>query len=173
MASPKASPKLLPKIDTSLEAWIYNIRYMLHFPVTILTVIGLLVAGAFAEIAPRKSLEFLDNVIGKTVFFLAPLFISVMIDWPTGLLAAVVSLIIIARLQRSEEEEGFSNDHESTKFVSSSHRWFVEKVLGETPIAISSDRISTSAVKDDDNRSNSASSMGMSSTSDSSSSSNK
>jgi hypothetical protein len=174
MASPKAPTKVSPlnisDVDYSLESWIYNTRYMLQFPSTILTVVGLLVIGTFAEIAPRKSLDILDNTLGKTLFFVTPLIIAVMLDWSTGLLAAVVALIVLARLQRSDVEEGFSSEEvESTKYIPNSHRWFVEKILGETPVAILSDRISTSAVKDDDNRTNSASSMHTGHTSDSSS----
>jgi hypothetical protein len=161
-------------MDTSLEAWIYNIRTVLHFPGTVLTVAGLLVAGAFAETAPRKSLEFLDSILGQALLFLLPLFLALMLDWPTGLLAGSICLIIFARLQKaepdSEVQEGFassldaSNDTGSdtvhnTKIVSSNKRWFVEKVLGETPIAISSDRITVKRYEDNDNRTSSSSSM--------------
>jgi hypothetical protein len=186
-SSPKASAPAAtsaakaPPMDTSLEAWIYNIRTVLHFPGTVLTVAGLLVAGAFAETAPRKSLEFLDSILGQALLFLLPLFLALMLDWPTGLLAGSICLIIFARLQKadpdSEVQEGFassldaSNDTgsdtvQNTKIVSSNKRWFVEKVLGETPIAISSDRITVKRYDDNDNRTSSSSSMSSNNSSD-------
>lgn len=71
----------------------------------------------------------------------------------------------------SEDEEGFlsgSDDTvQTTKLVSNPHRWFVEKVLGETPVAISSDRIQTKRTEDNDNRTSSSSSMSSTYTSDS------
>ena len=186
-ASPKvggaygsASPKpkavkvpTMPEMDTSLEAWIYNIRNVLHFPGTVLTVITLLVSGAFIESASRKSLEILDNVFGKILGFAVPIGLAYALDWQTGLLAAAVSLILFARLQRSDTEEGFlsgtgsvSDSVQSTKIVSNTHRWFVEKVLGEMPLAISSDRIQTKRYDDNDTRTSSSSSMSSSHTSD-------
>ena len=157
--SPLASPVPQPQeeIDMSLLAWLTNTHTVLKWPGTILTVAGLLVAGAFAGIAPRKSLEFLDNTIGSAVFFIIPLVCSVVLDWPTGLLAAVVSLILFARLQKEDSSEGFSDtvddkNEQNTKLISNPHRWFIERMLGERPVAISSDRIITSAVQGNDSR---------------------
>ena len=165
------SPKV-KEIDTSLNAWIYNTRAVLNFPMTILTVAGLLVAGSFAETASRKSLEFIDNVFGRSLFFIVPMIITLFLDWPTGLLAAAVSLILFARIQKPDVSEGFlstsiTNDTvQTTKMVSDTHRWFVEKVLGEMPVAISSDRIQTKRADDNDTRTSSSSSMSSSTTSD-------
>jgi hypothetical protein len=96
------------------------------------------------------------------VFFIIPLLFAMLIDWPTGLLAAVVSLIVFARLQKQDSSEGFSDsvdskDEQSTKIISNPHRWFIERTLGERPVAISSDRIITSAGQDPDIRTSSSS----------------
>jgi len=171
---PKAQAE--PLIDTSLEAWIYNIRSVLHFPSTIFLIIGLLVLGTFIENVPRKVIQLLDNFLGMTVLFIFPLGVSLFIGWPAGLLAACISLIVFARIKKmdtteTEDEEGFlsgSDDTvQTTKLVSNPHRWFVEQVLGETPLAISSDRIQTKRTEDNDTRTSSSSSMSSSYTSDS------
>lgn len=156
------------QLNASLETWIFNTRQVLTFPVTVLTVAGLIVLGAFVESAPRKSLEFLDNSVGLALFFIVPLIFSVLLDWPIGLLAAVVSLIVFTRLQKYEVSEGFVNDT-FTELVPNSKRWFVEKVIGETPIAISSDRIHGAVTKDEDSRTSSSSSMPILGSSDGSS----
>ena len=146
----------VPVMDTSIQAWISNTQSILKFPVTILSVSGLLVAGTFAEVAPRKSLEFLDNMVGKIVFFIVPLLFAESLGWATGLLAAVVSLIIFTRLQKvdPEVEEGFvdssgTQQNSDTSLIPNGKRWFVERVLGETPVAISSNRVRSYTVDDE------------------------
>jgi hypothetical protein len=151
------SENTVPEIDMSFFSWVTNTHTVLHWPLMILSVAGLLVAGAFAEIAPRKSLEILDTNAGMILFFIVPLLFAIIIDWPTGLLAAVVSLIVFARLQKQDSSEGFTDSN--TKIISNPHRWFIERILGERPVAISSDRILTSAVQDPDIRTSSSSSM--------------
>jgi hypothetical protein len=162
--SPPVSPTPAPTVaqDTSIEAWIINVRQVLQFPLTILSVAGLLVVGAFAQTAPRKSLEFLNNYIGRAVFFILPIICGLILDWPTGLLAAVVSLIIFARLQKLDTDEGFE-DAVKTELVPNSKRWFIETVLGESPIAISSDKIKRGYTVDEDARTSSSSAMSTSS----------
>ena len=162
-SSPKAKPVKLPDMDRSIGSWVLNISDVMKFPFTVLAMAGLLVTGAFIEIAPRSSLEFLDNTIGYTLFFTVPFIFMSYFDWSIGLLAAVVSLIVFTRLEKGDSDEGFSDksgdDNEvSTKVVSNPHRWFIEKILGEEPVAISSDRIITSAVQNQDNKSSSSSS---------------
>jgi hypothetical protein len=165
MVSPNASPIM----DTSLAGWVYNIRQTLHFPITILSVAGLLVAGAFAETAPRKSLLFLDNYIGRAVFFVLPLICALVLDWPTGLLAAAVSLIVFARLQIRDSDENSEGFEDKVLVVSNPKRWLIETVLGETPIAITSDRIKRVTYEDEDARTSSSSAMTSTGTSDGSS----
>lgn len=178
-SSPKVSntpQNSIEEVDMSLMSWITNSHSVLHGPSTILSVIGLSVAGSFAQIASRESIEFLDNTLGSILFFVLPFFFAVVIDWPTGLLAGVVSLIFFARLQKENLSEGFSNltdSDQSTKIVSNTHRWFIEKVLGERPIAISSDRIATSSSEEENIRTSSSSSMSSTQGHESSSSSNK
>jgi hypothetical protein len=156
----KPSKLEIPVDDISIESWIHNAHFILQFPATILIILSLLVAGTFAEIAPRKSLEFLDNSFGMILFFIIPLILTEFLDWPTGLLGVVVCLIIYTRLQKNETEEGFidSRDDISSsdiEIIPNSRRWFVEKTLGERPIAISSDRVVTRAVEEENTRNSS------------------
>jgi len=179
-ASAPPSPKLNTPIaaaaavpmDTSIQSWIYNIRSMLQFPITILTVAGLLVTGTFAETAPRKSLEFLNNYLGKSLFFILPIILGLMLDWPTGLLAATVCMIFFARLLMPDSEEGFDDkvvEQKETDIIPNHKRWFVESVLGERPIAISSNKIHRLDTEDIDSRTSSSSAMSSTYTSDGSS----
>jgi hypothetical protein len=179
MASPKASNLPNPEeLDMSLISWITNTHSVLKWPGTILSVAALLVAGAFAQIASRNSLEFLDNTFGSCLFFIVPFLFATVLDWPTGLLAAVVSLIIFARLQKKYTSEGFSDSvddssGQNTKLISNPHRWFIERMLGERPLAISSDRIITRAVQGYDDHESTSPSHTQSASIESSSSSHK
>ena len=170
------APVQISQMDTSLNGWVKNAHSTLSFPTLLLTVVGLIVAGTFAEKSPRKDILFLNSVIGTVFLYCIPLIITAVIDWPTGLLAATVSLIFIARLNKQGEEEGFnmispaSDEFNSTKIIGTSQRWFVEKVLGEVPIAISADKIITRSVSDYDNRTSSSSSMSGAGSSDTGSS---
>jgi len=162
VSSPKAKPAKIGEIDRSMWSWLLNISDVMKFPFTVLAMAGLLVTGAFIEIAPRRSLEFLDNTFGSILFFTVPFIFMSYFDWSTGLLAAVVSLIVFTRLEKGDSDEGFSDKSDddkevSTKVISNPHRWFIEKILGEEPVAISSDRIITSAVQNQDNKSSSSS----------------
>lgn len=165
---PKAAVVTPVPMDTSIQAWLYNIHHVLHFPITILAVIGLITIGTFIETAPRSLIEFLNTYIGKSLLFIGPLVIALSLDWATGLLACAVALIIFAKLQLLVSEEGFTNDM-ATELVSTPNRWFVEKVLDETPIAISSDRVRRAYTIDNDSRTSSSSSMSSLDTSDGSS----
>lgn len=146
-----------PEIDMSIQSWLFNTQSVLQFPLTVIIVLSLIVTGTFVQIAPRKSLEFMDNIFGTIAFFTVPLILALSLDWATGLLAAVVSLIVFTRLKRADLDEGFVDSTEdisasNTKIVSNPHRWFVEKILGEHPVAISSDHVVTRAVAGDNNR---------------------
>jgi hypothetical protein len=165
-----------PIQDPSLLTWMDNAHFVLVKPATLLTVIGLMVVGTFVEICPRKDLLFSSNVVGSTFFFVFPLVLTLLLDWSTGLLAAAVVLIIFARINTEDQEEGFDVNQpvtdtvNTTKIISTTNRWFVEKVLGERPVAISADKVITGAVSDSDNRTNSGGAMSSSGPSDSSSS---
>ena len=63
--------------------------------------------------------------------------------------------------------ETFMNDSvQTTKMVSDTHRWFVEKILGEMPVAISSDRITTKRYGENDSHTSSSATMSSSASSD-------
>jgi hypothetical protein len=123
--------------DASLSIWLSDTHRVLHWPLTVLSVFGLLILGSFIEITSRDSIEFLDNTFGKSLVFIFPFAIAVLIDWATGLLAATIALILYARLEIQDSKEGFT-DSENTN---PSKKWFSEKILGDTPQAISGGQV--------------------------------
>ena len=74
-----------------------------------------------------------------------------------GILAALTFSLVVSHALR-DNSEGFAgschtpvlflDNHDSTSFIPKSHKWFGEKILGENPIAIREDRVTTNAVQD-------------------------
>ena len=166
--SPRASPMASPRgkgdkeILYTLQDWMTNTHGTLLFPLKVLTVFGMILLGAFIKTAPRKSLEFLDSYFSLAILFTLPFLSVYLVDWPTGLLAATIVVIIYARLYTQEhEEEGFTGSSETT-IVSDPKRWFVEKALGETPLGTVNKEVSQLKYKHDDQKTNSSNSMSIS-----------
>lgn len=159
--SPKASPRAKPdkEIIYSLQDWMSNTHGTLLFPLKVLTVFGMIVLGAFIKTAPRKSLDFLDSYFSLSILFTLPFLFVYLVDWPTGLLAATIVVIIYARINNQEdEEEGFTGSSETT-IISDPKRWFVEKTLGETPLGTVNKEVQQMKYKNDDQKTNSSNSM--------------
>lgn len=161
--SPKASPKASKanankEVTYTLQDWLSNTHMTLLFPGKVLTVFSIILLGAFIKTAPRKSLEFLDSYFSLSILFATPFLFVYLIDWPTGLLVATIVVIIYARLQNQEEEEGFTGSSETT-LVSDPKRWFVEKTLGETPLGTVNKEVDQLKYKNNDSKTSSSTSM--------------
>jgi hypothetical protein len=126
--------------DANLSTWLSDTHRVLHWPLTVLSVFGLLILGSFIEITSRDSIEFLDNRFGKTLLFILPFVMALLTDWATGLLAVTIVMILYARLEIQDSKEGFS-DSEKT---SPPKKWFSEKILGDTPQVISGGQLYSS-----------------------------
>lgn len=88
---------------------------------------------------------------------LGVVFITVYYGPIHGILSALAfSLVVSHALRMNQKEEGlvnyspaiFISDADTTTVIPKNHRWFGEKVLGETPILIREKEVTTSAVQD-------------------------
>ena len=134
----------------------------------------LVLAIVYSPVIPTEARVFADSFLGR-VFGVAMVYgITETIGWVYGLLTALAFLLILNGAPRygnplmegfreesmqpySEKDEAKAKGTEgftgggsiSAKNVITHHRrWFVEEVLGECPIAIESDRVTTQAVQD-------------------------
>jgi hypothetical protein len=77
--------------------------------------------------------------------------VTVLFGWPMGILAGLMSALLIGaggiHPVTKQVNEGFSSEM-NVRIVPSKHKWFVEKVLGEDPLLIEDDTVTTSAVQD-------------------------
>lgn len=73
-----------------------------------------------------------------------------------GILSALAFSLVVSHALRMNQQEGLLNyspsiyitDADNTTVIPKNHRWFVEKILGETPILIREKGVTTSAVQD-------------------------
>jgi hypothetical protein len=125
----------------------------------------------YSPVIPTEARVFADSFLGR-VFGVGIIYgITETLGWVYGLLTALAFLLILNGAPRygnpmmegfrqekkdaftppyQPSEEGFTAGGAVTakNAITHNRRWFVEEVLGECPIAIESDRVTTQAVQD-------------------------
>lgn len=104
----------------------------------------------FAPEIPTEYRVFADSLLGR-VFGVAIVYgVIEALGWVYGLLTALAFLLILNGAPRyaASETEGFDGGGTVTEKKIIGKRWFVEKVLGENPKKIATDKVTTSAVED-------------------------
>jgi hypothetical protein len=106
----------------------------------------------YSPVIPTDARVFADSFLGR-VFGVAIVYgITETLGWVYGLLTAMAFLLILNGAPRygNPMMEGFTAGGAVTakNAITHNRRWFVEEVLGECPVAIESDRVTTQAVQD-------------------------
>jgi hypothetical protein len=114
----------------------------------------------YSPVIPTDARVFADSFLGR-VFGVAIVYgITETLGWVYGLLTAMAFLLILNGAPRygnpmmegfrEKVKEGFTAGGSVTakNAITHNRRWFVEEVLGECPVAIESDRVTTQAVQD-------------------------
>jgi hypothetical protein len=114
----------------------------------------------YSPVIPTDARVFADSFLGR-VFGVAIVYgITETLGWVYGLLTAMAFLLILNGAPRygnpmmegfrEKVKEGFTAGGAVTakNAITHNRRWFVEEVLGECPVAIESDRVTTQAVQD-------------------------
>jgi hypothetical protein len=110
----------------------------------------ILLTIVYSSEIPSEYKIFADSLLGR-IFGIAIVYGVIQgLGWVYGLLTAMAFLLIINGAPRSENValEGFDGGGTVSEKKVIGRRWFVEKVLGETPRKIATDRVYTSAVED-------------------------
>jgi len=96
---------------------------------------------AYSSEVPHAYKRFIDSPIGR-VFGIAAVYGAIhYVGWVYGLLTAMAFLLLLHG--GIQMREGFDGGVASKR--TSGNRWFVERVLGEIPSKIETDRVNTSA----------------------------
>jgi hypothetical protein len=120
-----------------------------------LLLLALLLAIVFSGKFSTQVLHTADTSIGRVISLGLVFFITQRYGWSMGVLAALLVALVISAgsntrvsqgVSRSGEiREGFNTD---VKLVKDDHKWFVERVLGESPFLIEEENIYTMPVQD-------------------------
>jgi hypothetical protein len=148
----------------------------LDSPAMLIYGVLLVLVIVYSPVIPTEARVFADSFLGR-VFGVGIIYgITETLGWVYGLLTALAFLLILNGAPRygNPMMEGFlSTDKQKETFtppysqkdklkegftaggavtaknaITHNRRWFVEEVLGECPIAIESDRVTTQAVQD-------------------------
>lgn len=112
----------------------------------------LLLLIVYSPIVPLDYRLFMDSLLGR-VFGIAIVYgVIESLGWVYGLLTALVFLTMLRGISKTNPlvvaEEGFDGGGTVSEKRRIGKRWFVEKVLGENPIKIATDKVQTTAVQD-------------------------
>ena len=115
-------------------------------PVSLLYGSVMVLLIAYAHVVPMNLRMFADSLLGRLLAISLIYGVVCKLGWVYGLLTAMAFLLILhGAIRRSSVEEGFDGGTSEKKI--SGRRWFVEKVLGENPSAISTDHVTTQAIQ--------------------------
>lgn len=120
-------------------------------PVMLLTALFMVIVIVFLEKVPIEIRKQADSLLGRFLLLTFTVTVTVMFGWPMGILAGLMSALLIGaggiHPIVKPVQEGFSSEM-NVRIVPGKHKWFVEKVMGENPLLIEDDVVSTSAVQD-------------------------
>ena len=104
----------------------------------------------YSPLIPTEYRIFADSILGK-IFGIAIVYgVVESLGWVYGLLTALAFLLILNGAPRTDTSglEAFDGGGTVTEKKIVGKRWFVEKVLGEHPKKIATDKVTTSAIED-------------------------
>lgn len=128
-------------------------------PIYWYSLVGIAVAITFVKEIPISVRGQAGTPLGRLFLFLLTIAIGQYYCWTSGLLMAILSLLLLSMSPR-RSREGFQGGGPSLKLVTNSDRWFVEKVLKENPIAFEEEDVRTQAIQDSSNSSRSTAGQG-------------
>jgi hypothetical protein len=128
----------------SLQVLLMN----LDSPAKLLYGFLLILIIVYSPIIPFEYRIFADSLLGR-IFGVAIVYgVIESLGWVYGILTALAFLLILNGAPRDGVSfEGFDGGGTVTEKKIVGKRWFVEKVLGETPKKIATDKVTTTAVE--------------------------
>jgi hypothetical protein len=128
-------------------------------PTQVVILFGIFLGVVFLPKIPKELAEQSDTVTGRLFHAGLVYFVTQTYGWTIGIVLAVFSALLISagsnqRLPApgsgsGSVKEGFNSD---IKIIDSSHKWFVEKVLGENPLLIEEENVITMPVQSTNRR---------------------
>lgn len=133
------------------RAQVDDLYHKYEQPVLLLVGIFMILVIVFLEKVPIEIRKQADSFLGRALLLTFTVVVILLFGWPMGILAGLMSALLIGaggiHPISKPVEEGFSSEM-NVRIVTDKHKWFVEKVLGENPLLIEDDTVTTSAVQD-------------------------
>ncbi|NBO60615.1 MAG: hypothetical protein EBU82_06555 [Flavobacteriia bacterium] len=133
------------------KAQVDDLYHKYEQPVVILLGLLMVIGIVFLEKIPIEVRKQADSFLGRALLLTFTVTVVALYGWPLGILAGLLSALLIGAggihpIQK-QIKEGFSSEV-NVRLVPGKHKWFVERVMGENPLLIEDDTVSTSAVQD-------------------------
>ncbi len=133
------------------RAQVDDLYHKYEQPIMLLLGILMVITIVFLEKIPVEIRKQADSLLGRALLLLFTITMTVLYGWPMGILAGLMSALLIGAggihpITRPVTE-GFSSEM-NVRIVPGKHKWFIEKVMGENPLLIEDDTVTTSAVQD-------------------------
>jgi hypothetical protein len=107
----------------------------------------LIILIVFVEEIPSEYKNLADSLLGRILTVGIAYGVIYFMGWIYGLLTVLAYLMLIHGSRRIVFSEGFEGGGTINEKKIVGKRWFVEKVLGETPKKIETDKVQTSAIE--------------------------
>jgi hypothetical protein len=101
----------------------------------------------YSSVIPSEYRNFADTILGRLLGIIIVYGVIQSLGWVYGLLTAMAFLIVVFGSSRLESVEAFEGGGTINEKKIIGKRWFVEKVLGEKPKRIETDKVQTSAIE--------------------------
>jgi len=126
-----------------------NLMNNMDSPVKLLYGVVLLLLVVYSPVVPSEYKTFADSLLGRVLGIAIIYGVVESMGWVYGLLTALAFLLLISGAPRDDFnlQEGFDGGGTVSEKKIVGKRWFVEKVLGERPNKIATDRVLTTAIE--------------------------
>ena len=142
-----AMKPIAPQVDKITQFFHATLSH-LDSPSRLLYGFILVLAIVYSSVIPSEYRTFADSLLGKLFGIAAVFFVTHSLGWVYGLLTALAFLLLLHGAPRKSGIEGFDGGGSVSEKKTVGKRWFVERVLNERPVAISTDQVKTQAITD-------------------------
>lgn len=129
-----------------------SIELLLESPLKLVYGVLLILMIVYSSLVPDRVRIFADSILGR-IMGIVWIYLTVeSLGWLFGLFAALAFLLILYLSPHSpfSSVEGFYGSRSSGVIEKEriGKRWFVERLLGENPVSISTEKVTTLPVQD-------------------------
>ena len=122
--------------------------------------LGLVLLSVYVSRIPTTTIVYFRKPLYQFLGLVLILLVTTQYGWIHGILAALAYALLVSRALRTNgTQEGLVDyipfsantlviEDPDTTYVPENHRWFIERVMGETPFLIREKEVRTSAVQD-------------------------